>query len=76
MKQPFTISLELASFDKLTMPGKADTTNCTGLLFFGVGADTRAAVTPSTSQQAFKFLLLGMHENETSANNFIDNNAT
>lgn len=68
MKEVLTISLQLASFDKLRTPGFSDTTSCKGLLFFGVGADTRA------QQQAFKFLLLGIHQDEVSATRFIDHN--
>lgn len=74
MQQPLTISLQLASFDKLRTPGLCDTANCTGLLFFGAGADTRAAATAPAQQQAFKFLLLGIHEDEASAHHFIDHN--
>ncbi len=76
MKQPFTISLQLAGFDTLTTAGNSDTAAFPGLLFFGIGADTRAAVTAPASQQAFKFLLLGIHEDESSANDFINNKAT
>jgi hypothetical protein len=72
MKRATTISLQLASFDTLRMPGSSNVENIDGLLFFKVGADTRAAVTTPSSHQAFRFLLLGIHEDEASAYHFLD----
>lgn len=72
MKKATTISLQLASFDTLRMPGSSNVEHIDGLLFFKVGADTRAAVTTPSSQQAFRFLLLGIHEDEGSAHYFLD----
>lgn len=68
-----TISLVLANFDTIRTPGNSNTENFSGLLFFSIGADTRAAITASNSQQAFKFILVGLHEDEKSASNFIEN---
>jgi hypothetical protein len=59
--------LQLASFDTLGMHGTSNVENIDGLLFFQVGADTRAAATTPASHQAFRFLLLGIHEDEGSA---------
>lgn len=76
MKRATTISVQLISFDTLQTPGESNVENCKGLLFYNVGADTRAAAMLPASHQAFKFLILGFHENESSANYFIDNNKT
>src|SRR3954467_2469292 len=72
MKQSRTISLVLANFDAIRTPGHSNAADFPGLLFFSIGADTRAAITAPDSGQAFKFVLLGIHEDETSANDFID----
>ena len=73
MNQSRTISLVLANFDAIRTAGTSNTADFPGLLFFSVGADTRAAITALDSQQAFKFVLVGIHEDENSANDFIDN---
>ena len=67
-----TISLQLASFDTLRVPGACNLDKIGKPLFFEIGADTRAAVTSPSSQQAFRFLLLGIHEDEDSAHHFLD----
>jgi hypothetical protein len=73
MQQSLTISLVLANFDAIRTAGNSNTADFPGLLFFSIGADTRAAITAPDSQQAFKFVLLGIHEDEKSANDFIEN---
>jgi hypothetical protein len=74
MRQATTISLQLVSCETLRIAGDSNTENYPGLLFFNVGADSRAAVTAPASQQAFKFLILGIHDDDSSAISFIDNN--
>jgi hypothetical protein len=44
------------------------------LVIFWCGSRYTAAATVPALQQAFKFLLLGIHEDEVSANHFIDHN--
>jgi hypothetical protein len=73
MKQSLTISLVLASFDTIRTPGDSNALDFPGLLFFSIGADTRAAVTAADSQHAFRFALMGIHEDEKSAKDFVDN---
>jgi hypothetical protein len=73
MQQALTVSLILANFDVVRKAGNSNTVDFPGLLFFSIGADTRAAITAPDSQQAFKFVLVGIHEDEKSANDFIEN---
>ena len=44
-----------------------------GTVFGNVAADTRAAGTEPASQQAFTFLILGLHEDQASAERFLAN---
>ena len=48
-------------------PGLLRADDSPGTLFHRIGADTRAAATEPASQQAFRFLMLALHANETSA---------
>jgi len=75
MKHSLAISLVLANFDAIRTAGNSNVAGFPGLSFFSIGADTRAAVTAPDSGQAFKFVLLGIHEDEKSANDFIDDRA-
>jgi hypothetical protein len=68
-------SIQLARFDSLTRnEGLAE-----GLplpaLFCGVAADTRAAATEPASQQAFVFLILGLHADAESAHSLLERRA-
>ena len=74
MKSARAISLQLVSFDSLQNPGEPNIENFKGLLFCNIGADTRAAAQQPVSHTAFRFLILGLHEDESSAHLLIDNN--
>jgi hypothetical protein len=67
------LSLVLARFDELRTAGSLSSALAPGVLFRGVGADTRAAASEPGSQQAFRFLVLGLHADEASANASIEN---
>src|SRR4029077_20930736 len=43
-----------------------------GMLFCGVGADTRAAGTEPVSHMAFVFVILGLHQDAASAHHFFE----
>lgn len=65
------VSLQLARFDRLRAPGLLTAENRAGLRFCEVGADCRAAGTDPASQEAFSFVLLGLHDTEESADGLI-----
>ncbi len=67
MALPHYASLHLARFDRLRPAGPANTEAMPGALFVGLGADSRAAGTDPAAQEAFKFLLLGLHADLASA---------
>src|SRR4051812_41823054 len=64
-------SLQLARFNRLRDPGPLPEGPATGTLFCNVAGDTRAAGTDPSSQQAFTFLILGLHEDAASAQRFL-----
>jgi heme-degrading monooxygenase HmoA len=64
-------SVQLARFDRLREPGPAPNGRASGTVFCNVAADTRAAGTEPASQQAFTFLILGLHEDAASAQRFL-----
>ena len=66
------LSMILGRFDSLRGAGEIEEVKIEGVLFKGVAADTRAAATESASQQAFRFLVFGLHDSETSAQSFLD----
>ena len=72
MSRASCLTLHLARFDSLRTVSELapDPDSC--LLFCGVAADTRAAATEPASHEAFKFLIFGLHANETSAHQFLD----
>ena len=74
MKPARIISLQLISFDTLQNPGEPNIENLPGLLFCNTGADTRAAAQLPASHTAFRFVIMGLHEDESSANFLIENN--
>ena len=66
------LSMFLARFDSQRGAGEIEGKPRDGVLFQGVAADTRAAATEPGSQQAFAFLVLGLHADERSAHRAID----
>jgi hypothetical protein len=64
-------SVQLVRFDRLREPGPVPQERAAGTLFCNVAADTRAAGTEPSSQQAFTFLILGLHEDAASAQRFL-----
>ena len=64
-------SVQLARFDRLREPGPVPGGRAPGTVFCNVAADTRAAGTEPSSQQAFTFLILGLHEDAASAQRFL-----
>lgn len=66
-------SVQLARFDRLREPGSVPEGQAPGTVFCNVAADTRAAGTEPASQQAFTFLILGLHEDPASAQRFLAN---
>ena len=63
-------SVRLARFDRVREPGAVSGPG-PGTVFGNVAADTRAAGTEPASQQAFTFLILGLHTDLASAQQFI-----
>lgn len=72
MRRASYLSIQLARFDDLRTPGTIATDDLPGVVFCEVGADTRAAATDAASQQAFTFLILGLHTDATSAHRLLD----
>ena len=64
-------SMQLARFERLREPGSMPDVGAPGTVFCNVAADTRAAGTDPASQQAFTFLILGLHEDAASARRFV-----
>ena len=64
-------SVRLARFDSLRKAGVAPDGRTPGTIFCNVAADTRAAGTEPASQQAFTFMILGLHEDAASAQRFL-----
>jgi hypothetical protein len=63
----------LARFDELRTAGPLSSALDPGVLFRSVGADTRAAASEPSSQQAFRFVVLALHADEASAHASIEN---
>jgi hypothetical protein len=68
-------SVQLARFDRLREPGPASDGCASGTVFCNVAADTRAAGTDPVSNQAFAFLILGLHVDPPSAQRFLTDRA-
>jgi hypothetical protein len=66
------VSIFMARFDEMRTPGLLRADDSPGTLFHRIGADTRAAATEPASQQAFRFLMLALHANESSAQRAVD----
>jgi hypothetical protein len=64
-------SVRLARFDSLRQAGPVSDGRAPGTVFCNVAADTRAAGTEPASQQAFTFLILGLHGDADSAQRFV-----
>jgi hypothetical protein len=64
-------SVQLARFDRLRGAGPVPDGRAPGTVFCNVAADTRAAGTEPASQQAFAFLILGLHQDAASAQRFV-----
>ena len=70
------LSMFLARFDEMRIAGPLSPDLAPGVIFRGVGADTRAAASEPASQQAFRFLVLALHSDEASAHSSIENRRT
>ena len=68
-------SVQLVRFDRLRDAGESHDGGAPRTLFCNVAADTRAAGTEPASQQAFTFLILGLHEDRASAERFVSDRA-
>jgi heme-degrading monooxygenase HmoA len=64
-------SVQLARFDRLREAGTPPDRLAAGTVFCNVAADTRAAGTEPASQQAFSFLILGLHSGADPARRFV-----
>ncbi len=69
------VSLTLARFETLTTAGRIDTLGIDGVIFAGVGTDTRAAGTKYSSGRAYTFVIPGLHTSEKSAHELVDRRA-
>ena len=67
MAKAVLASVQLARFDRLREAGIVPDGRGPGTVFCKVAADTRAAATEPASQQAFTFLILGLHEDTAPA---------
>jgi len=65
-------SIFMARFDEMRGSGELPPNSSSGTLFRHVGADTRAAAQEPASQNAFRFLVLGLHSDEASAMRYMD----
>ena len=70
------LSIFLARFDEMRTAGPLPPSLGAGVVFRGVGADTRAAASEPASQQAFRFVVLALHADEASAHSAIENRNT
>jgi hypothetical protein len=64
-------SVQLARFHSLRRAGPVADGRAPGTVFCNVAADTRAGGTDPASQQAFTFLILGLHQDAASAQCFL-----
>ena len=65
-------SIFMARFDEMRTNAHAPSFDSPGTLFLRVAADTRGAGKEPGSQQAFRFLMLGLHADEASAHELLD----
>jgi hypothetical protein len=75
MTRAAVASVQLARFDRLREPGAIPDGPAPGTVFANLAADTRAAATEPASQQAFTFLILGLHEDAGAAQRFLADRA-
>lgn len=71
MPRAVNASVRLARFAALRHAGPVPDGPAPGTVFCNVGADTRAAGAEPGSREAFVFLMLGLHEDATSAQRFL-----
>jgi hypothetical protein len=76
MERASIASVRLARFDQLRESGAAMASGSPAPLFCNVAADSRAAGTEPASQQAFTFLILGLHTDAVAARRFLDDRPT
>jgi len=69
MKKATHVSLVLAQFDSMRETGEVLEHSYLQLL---AGADVRASATDAKSQRAFRFVVFGLHESQTSAEDAVD----
>jgi hypothetical protein len=62
----------MARFDEMRATGDLPRLDAPGTLFRHVAADTRGAAQEPAAQQAFRFLVIGLHSDEGSAIQFMD----
>lgn len=72
MALPSHASIVLARFNEMRATGDFPPPASPGALFQRVAADTRGAAKEPAAQQAFRFLVLGLHADEASANDLLD----
>ncbi len=65
-------SLVLARFDDLRATGPVESPNHPESLFLRAGADVRASNSDAMSQQAYKFVIFGLHASESAARQAVD----
>jgi hypothetical protein len=70
------VSFQLARFDRLRAPGALNPGDHPGVRFCQLGADCRAAGTDPASQEAFTFIVVGLHGTEESADGLLADVAT
>src|SRR5690349_4894345 len=75
MRKATIASVQLARFASLRRAGPVPDGHAPRTVFCNVAADTRAAGTEPPSQQAFAFLILGLHEGAESAHRFLADRA-
>lgn len=72
MERASIATVRLARFDQLREAGAAAAGGSPAPLFCKVAADSRAAGTEPAAQQAFTFLILGLHTDAEAARRFLD----
>jgi hypothetical protein len=70
------VTLQLGRFDHVRDAGPIQGNGRAGVLFTAVGADVRAAATEPASLRAYTFVVLGLHADLDSAQQFVDDRRT
>jgi hypothetical protein len=71
MQRAAIASVRLARFDRMRQAGTVVTGGAPATVFCNVASDSRAAGTEPASQQAFTFLILGLHPDPDAAQRFL-----